>query len=195
VKLLRTSLRTLMVIVGVMAVDLAVVRAFWNSKQHVLAGIALSGLALNAGLLFLIRTRGRARAFWAGFLIAGLLGASSFAWALTYPKASATFLDQRTGRPVTIHSSGAPLSDQWEGYLDFAEESIESLPAHWNPFLRGRFAEVLTEASIAFAPQLTVALAGGLLFWLSALVVRTSNRVIGPRALQVKARRLESAME
>jgi hypothetical protein len=184
-----------MVIVVVMAVDMAVVRAFWGSKHHILAGIALSGMVLNGGLFCLIRARSRARAFWAGFLLAGLLAAGSFAWALSYPKASATFLDQWTGRQVTIHSPGAPLSDQWESYLDFAEESIESLPNHWNPFLRGSFAEVLTEASIAFVPQLAVALTGALLFWLIALVAQARSRMLGRRALGCKARRIQGAME
>ncbi len=98
-------------------------------------------------------------------LIAGLLAGGSFAWAVSYPKASATFVDQKTGNQVTIHSPGAPLSDQWESYLDFVEESLSSLPAQLNPFTRGEFAELAADAAIAFAPQLIVALAGGLLFW------------------------------
>ncbi len=111
-KLLRISLRTQMVLVGLTAVDSAVLRVTWGSRHHVLEGIALTGLALNAGLFLLFRARGRARAFWIGFLLAGLLAGGSFAWAVSYPKASATFLDQATGRPVTIHSSGAlsPIS-------------------------------------------------------------------------------------
>jgi hypothetical protein len=169
-KLLRMTLRTQMVIVGLMAVDLTVVRAFWGSKYHVLTGIVLTGIVLNVGFLCLIRSRGRARPFWAGFLLAGLLAGASFAWALCYPKVSATFLDQRTGRQVTVRSPGAPLSDQWERYLDFAEESIESLGSDWNPFLKGQFAETVTDAFIAFVPQLTVALATGFVFWLIALV-------------------------
>ncbi len=52
--ILRMSLRTLMVVVLVMAVDLAVIRAFWGSKHRVLTGIAFTGLALNAGLFCLI---------------------------------------------------------------------------------------------------------------------------------------------
>src|SRR5262249_16796812 len=102
--LLRISLRTLMVVVVLTAVDLTVVRAFWGSKYNVLPGIVGTGLALNAGLFCLLRARGRARAFWVGFLVAGLLTGASFAWALCYPKVSATFLDQKTGKQVTVRS-------------------------------------------------------------------------------------------
>ncbi len=190
-KLLRISLRTLMVLVGLAAVDSAIVRATWGSKHHVLEGIALIGLALNAGLLLLIRARGRARAFWAGFLLAGLLAAGSFAWAMSYPKVSATFLEQATGRQVTVHSTGAPLSDQWESYLNLVEEWIESLPLPWNPFQKGKYAEFLTDASIAFAPQLTVAIAGGLLFWLVASGAGTLIRVVRCRPSRVVPTRIE----
>jgi len=192
-KLLRIALRTQMVLVGVAAVDLAVIRAFWGSKHHVLEGIALTGLVLNGGLYFLIRARGRHRAFWAGLLLAGLLGAGSFAWAMSHPKLSATILDQSTGRPVTIHSSGAPLSDEWESYLNLVEDSIEGLPDHLNPYLNGRLAEVLADACIAFVPQMAVALVGGMLLWLIALVAAAAIRAVRCRPPQVVARGIEGA--
>jgi hypothetical protein len=163
-----------MVVVVVTAVDLTIVRAFWGSKHHVLSGIALTVLVLNGALFCFIRTRGRARAFWAGFLLAGLLAGGSFVWALIYPKVSATIIDQATAMRVTLHSGGAPLSDQWENYLDFAEESIGNLPSGWNPFVKGGFVELLADACIAFAPQLIVALAGGLLFWLITVLAQAS---------------------
>lgn len=193
--LLRTSLRTLMVIVGVMAVDLAVARAFWGSRHHVLSGIALTGLLLNAGFFRLIRGRGLWRAFWAGLLLAGFLAAGSFIWAITYPKASATFIDQRTGKQVTIRSSGAPLSDHWEGYLDFAEDSLEKLPPEWNPLTKGELAALLADACIAFAPQLVVALAGGLLFWLIAFSAGARSRAVRHRVAKLDARQVEGLLQ
>jgi hypothetical protein len=192
---MRPSLGTLMVIVGLAAIDMAVVRAFWGSRQNVLGGIALTGLMLNGGLFWLIRARGRARAFWAGFLLLGLLAAGSFAWAMTYPKVSATFVDQRTAMKVTIHSSGAPLSDQWDSYLDFVEESIGNLPDDWNPFSKGQLVEVLADASIAFAPQLIVALLGGLLFWLMAVVSRARLCAVLRRPPGVVASRYENVVQ
>jgi hypothetical protein len=194
VKLLRTSLRTMMVLVGLAAVDSAVIRATWGSKYNVLSGIAFSGLALNAGLFLLIRARGRARAFWAGFLLAGLLAAASFTWALTYPKVSATFRDQATGNQVTVHSSGAPLSDTWETYLNVVEDSIESLPPRWNPFTNGKVAEVVADASIAFAPQMTVAIVGGLLFWLIAVITQAAMGAARCRPSRVVARPIEGSL-
>ncbi|MGO9464832.1 MAG: hypothetical protein ACLQIB_06305 [Isosphaeraceae bacterium] len=189
-KLLRISLRTQMLLVGLTAVDLVVVRATWGSKHHVLEGITLTVLALNAGVLLLLHTRGRARAFLVGFLLASLLAAGSFAWALSYPKASATFLDQATGRQVTVHSSGAPLSDEWESYLNLVEDSIDSLPDDWNPFLHGELAGFLADACIAFIPQVTVALVGGLLLWLVTLVTGAAIRSFRRRS-PVASRRIE----
>ena len=149
---------------------------------------------LNAGLFLLIRKRGRSRVFWLGFMLAGLLAAGSFTWALTYPKVSATFLDQATGRQLTVHSSGAPLSDEWEQYLNFVEESLESLPDRWNPFVNGKVAEVLTDAAIAFAPQLTIALAGGLLFWLIAVIAMAAQGAMRCRTSSVAPRPIEAAV-
>jgi hypothetical protein len=159
-----------MIIVGVMAVDLAIVRALWGSKYHVLTGIAFTGVVLNAGVFCLVRGRGRgrSRAFWAGFLLGGLLAVGSYTWAMTYPKAGATFIDQRTGAQVTIRSSGAPLSDQWESYLDLVEDSLGGLPDWWNPFAQGELTIMVADAAIAFVPQFVVALAAGLFCWLVA---------------------------
>ncbi len=126
-----------------------------------------------------------------GFLLAGLLAVGSFAWALTYPKASATFLDQATGRPVTIHSSGAPLSDQWESYLNLVEDSLENLPDDWNPLLGGKLAGILADACIPFVPQVTVALVGALLFWLIALVAGAAIRAVRCRRSHLVAHRIE----
>jgi hypothetical protein len=192
-KLMRTSLRTLMVIVGLTAVDLAVIRAFWGSRYHLITGIVLNGLVLHAGLFLLIRGRRKARAFWAGFLLAGLLAAGSFVWAMTYPKLSATFVDVATGKLVTITTSGGPLSDEWDGYLNFVERSIEGLPDHINPFLNGKLAEMLVDASIAFAPQLTAALAGGLLCWLMAIVARAAACAAARQSRRDLVGRVESA--
>jgi hypothetical protein len=190
---LRISLRTLMVIVGLAAVDLAACRALWNPKHTALAGIALTGLLLNAGLYLIVRARARPNAFWVGFLLTALLAAGSYAWAMTYPKLSATFFDIATGKTVTIHTSGAPLSDEWDSYLNFVEQLIEGLPDKWNPFLSSRFIEMLADASIAFAPQLIAAILGGLLFWLMTPVLRAAIRAVRARTSKIPARRFESA--
>jgi hypothetical protein len=192
VKLMRISLRTLMVLVALAAVDSALVRATWGSRHNILTGIALTVLAVNGGLILLIRSRGRVRAFWVGFALAGLLAAGSFGWAMGYPRVSATFMDQATGTQVTLHSSGAPLSDEWERYLDFVEESIETLPDHLNPFTSGKLAEMLADASIAFVAQLAIALLGGLLFWLIAVVACAAIRAVRRRPSQVVARQFEN---
>jgi hypothetical protein len=172
----RISIRTLMVLVGLAAVDFAVVRFDKSARHAVLGGIVLSVVVLNAGVFCLTRAKGRRRAFWAGFILAGILAAGSYAWARSYPKLSATFIDQATGRQVTIHSPGAPLSDQWENYLTLVDDWWNSVSDQLNPLRNGELAVICADALTAFMPQLLAALAGGLLVWLLAW---TLGRSIG----------------
>jgi hypothetical protein len=77
VKLPRVSIGTLMIFVGVAAVDLALGRAIHAYHRGLLPGIALSGLVLQVGLFRMIRGKGMVRAFWAGYIAAGALTFSS----------------------------------------------------------------------------------------------------------------------
>ena len=127
-KLPRVSIRTLMIVVGIASVDLAVARALYAHYLDALIGVSLSGLTLHYGVYRLFRSRGRGRAFWAGFVAAGLLAALSYAWATSYPKVSAVFVDRNTRGIATYLSPGAPLSGLWEGYSSIAIDGLECLP-------------------------------------------------------------------
>jgi hypothetical protein len=156
VKLPRVSIAKLMVIVGIVALNAAAVRAFmelqWNGYFN--PGL-LIGLALEAGLLGLIRSRNGFRTFWWGFEAFGLASAiTPFLIALISP-------------------------DVVNSYIGFALNLVEHLffTLIKNPATQGRLFEFIQgdlgliiwiEFAI-FLPQLFVAVVGGLL---ASLIVR-----------------------
>src|SRR5262249_37389268 len=71
-KLPRVSIARLMVIVAIIALNIAATRAFMRWEW---SGLFLIGLALQVGLLGLIRCRIGSRAFWWGFEAFGLASA------------------------------------------------------------------------------------------------------------------------
>ena len=79
----RVTIASWMYLVAIVALDLAVAHAVYLFEAWRFAGIAPIAIALELGLFFLIRSRGRLRpyAFWAGFEIGGLLGIASFLFA------------------------------------------------------------------------------------------------------------------
>jgi hypothetical protein len=176
----KISVRTLMIFVGIAAVNLAVGRALYGRYLDVLVGVFLSALMLQYGVYRLVRGRGRARAFWAGFVAAGLLVTSSYAWATSYPRVSAVFMDRNSRALVTYLSPGAPLSGLWEGYSSIAIDALESLPFGAD-VTRRSLSDPLAigaDAAIAFLPQVAIGVAGGLLCLVAATVV---GRLTRPR--------------
>jgi hypothetical protein len=174
VKLPRVSIRTLMIVVGIASVDLAVARALYAHYLDALIGVSLSGLTLHFGVYRLFRSRGRGRAFWAGFVAAGLLAALSYAWATSYPKVSAVFVDRNTRGIVTYLSPGAPLSGLWEGYSSIAIDGLECVPFGADIVNRSLSdpVAICADALIAFLPQFAIAVAGGLLSLVTVVVLR-----------------------
>jgi hypothetical protein len=171
----KVSIRTLMIIVGIASVNLAVGRTLYTHELDVLVGVFLSGLTLQFGVYRLIRGRGRSRAFWAGFVAAGLLATLSYAWATGYPRVSAVFVDRNTRRLTTYLSPGASFSDVWEGYSSLAIDGLESLPFGADIAKRslGDPVAIGADALIPFAPQVVIAVAGGLLALLAAAAHRS----------------------
>jgi hypothetical protein len=79
-KLPQVSLIALMVFIGVVAVELAAAQTIFDATPWMLAGVSLIVIAVQVCLLLLIRYWNRSwpRAFWAGFIVGGLLGLWSF---------------------------------------------------------------------------------------------------------------------
>jgi hypothetical protein len=62
--MIRLSIAKLMVVVGIIALNIAAVRTLFGYSMEMLAGAAVSGLMLQIGFLRLKRNQGGRRAFW-----------------------------------------------------------------------------------------------------------------------------------
>jgi hypothetical protein len=137
----RITIARLMVVVGIIALNAALLRAFF--VQEMFSGGILSFFALQAGLFCLLRSRGRVRRFWAGFEVSGTLAVMALFSCEFFP--------------------GSALSRLVMSYTDFIVDlvifrlpfstSYLLLDAHIDCFL----------AVVYFIPELFTALLGGLL--------------------------------
>jgi hypothetical protein len=131
--------------VGVVALNLAVGRTIFAFEPWRLAGIGPIAVTIQAGLLFLVRARGRPRryAFWAGYEAGSVLGLWSFLY-------------------VRVPESA--VGSLWEDYGAFIDGLIR---AHYGTSVlnRGPLDSVLliTVAVFAFLPQFLIGLGAGLL--------------------------------
>jgi hypothetical protein len=154
-----------MAVIAIIAGNLAIGRSIYAYKPDLLLGIALTGPLFEVGLYRFIRSRGRARAFWLGFVASGLLAASSYSWTTIRPKMTARVLDQASMTVVTVNSPGAPLSDLWLDYTTLAIDCLEYVPscADIRTWAWDRPTTIVVDALIVLLPQLVIGLAGGLL--------------------------------
>ena len=141
----RPSIAKLMGLVVVVAVDLVAWRALFPYIEHLGSVIALSGLSLQVGVFGLIRSRGRDRTFWAGFLASGTLALMTYIWEESVP-------NNRT-------MIGCP----WLTYMVAVDRHLPALSLRSGP--RGWSAtQVATNTVVLFLPQFLISLAGGFLF-------------------------------
>ncbi|MDB5351787.1 MAG: hypothetical protein JWN86_3034 [Planctomycetota bacterium] len=140
----RTTLARLMLVVGVIAVEFAGFRAFYLINDELALALALTGLASQFALVYAIRGRGLARAFWAGFVAIGSVMMATTAWAFTCP--------------------GSDISDLWSAYTDHVVDGTAFVSYE----LRG-FPQDVALSVVWFLPQLLAALSGGAL---ATLVMR-----------------------
>src|SRR5262245_51179543 len=82
----RLSLARMMVLVGLLAAHLAAARMLFAYNAVLLIGLMVGTIALQVAVFRLFRSRGRTRAFWAGFLVSGLMVMASFVWATIFPE-------------------------------------------------------------------------------------------------------------
>ena len=141
----RNSIARLMWIVGIVALNLAVGRSIFLSEPWRLAGIGPIAVAIELGLVCLIRARGRPRryAFWTGFEAGSLLGLWSF---------------------VCVRVPESRVGALWDEYGAFIDGQL--LAAYGLSVLdRGPLDPVFLSmiAVFAFLPQLLLGIAGGFL--------------------------------
>jgi hypothetical protein len=139
----RNTIASLMLVVVIVALNVAAARAIYLFEPWRLAGMGPITLAIQAGLFYLIRTRGRPRqyAFWAGFEVGSMLGLWSFLYVLVP--------DSKVG-------------SVWDAYATTVNEFLRvnfALPV----LNRSPFDPIfLTAVAVfAFLPQLLMGLAAG----------------------------------
>jgi hypothetical protein len=165
----RLLVRTVMIVVAVVAIDFTAIRAIFSKSMAF--GIGLQalittmpiGLALNIGLLRICRTRGRTRAFWVGFLVCGTIAMTSSAWAALTPAGSVL---STTGAPNKI-LDGSRMWFLWNSYFVFTVNCLEALRFDIRSFTPRSLDEpgigyITIVGVMAFIPQLAIALVGGL---------------------------------
>ena len=158
----RITLARLMVVVGLIAVEIAVARSLYLLNVELALGLALMGLASQFGLLRAIRDRGSARAFWSGFVVTSLAAMGAFAW-------GACFED-----------SG--LFRLWDVYTGLADEVLAAIP-HAPSFYDGGGNDLAIGVAAAvawFLPQFLASIIGGVSV---ALVARMKARQSDDRCL------------
>lgn len=159
-----------MVVVAVIAMNLGAARILYFYNTEILIGVALSGLALQAGLFQLVLGRGRNRAFWSGLVVFGLLAMSSLVWAMLFPEVIGIAFD-KNGVIMVHRTPGSFLSTVWSSYAGFVsnhviEPVLESrgFPLRINPdSYSGGALLVSVRAVVRFLPQMLIAVIGGLL--------------------------------
>jgi hypothetical protein len=166
VKLPRVSIARMMVLVGVVAVDIAATRSLFAYNSEMLIGVALGVIALQIGLFRLIRGQGRARVFWSGFIAAGLMAMMTFVWAMMFPEILGL-----TSTGALVRTPGSTLYTVWHGYSSFVAEHV-IMPLLYDPrinpgidgdsILGGLFIAGIRSV-VWFLPQLLMAVVGGLL--------------------------------
>jgi hypothetical protein len=159
VKVLRFTIAKLMVVVGIVAFNLAAVQ-FWSpsSEPSLFTGRFLMSIALQVGLFGLIRSRRRGyRTFWRGFVICGLAAAITSVYIDLFSPANSELFD---------------LMDQYLSSTFNLLERISLLIP--DPYFRSRARTALVVSDntfishfiydfVSFLPQLFIALSGGCL--------------------------------
>ena len=156
----RITLARLMIVVGVVAVELAAFAVAWRNEAVDLAlGLAPMVLICEIGLLCAVLSGGRWRAFWTGFVVFGCAMTATYGWALCFQESAA--------------------SDAWVSYNELVWDALSSMPD--DPRWRVVSVEA-TEAIIWSLPQLAVACAGGVVGYLvSRLRFGVRARDLGPK--------------
>jgi hypothetical protein len=158
-KLSHCSIAGLMGFIAVAALDIALARFAFAANSELLVGAALPLIVLQWAAFSWRRGRGRARAFWLGFLVCGSLITASFVWAMLFPEVMGI---TRTG--ALIKTPGSPLYAIWSSYTHIVGKPIVPSLIKWsgNP---DSLVSVITLFRMLLwsLPQLVVPLLGGVI--------------------------------
>jgi len=203
-RLPRMTTRRWMIVIGVAALNLAAAHLLLAYDLGLLLGVALNALVLQVALYRLTRSREIERAFFAGFIAAGILSGGHFVWMWTDshsllqlggngPLVSPT--QSQTGSrlksqgplrqaplppyypPTTSPSFWCRLLEACEALLEWPYDRLEGLPYVSDLFDEDEAAVFwIAFTLLEFLPQIVVALGGGLLGSFIGWVIRRARR-------------------
>jgi len=169
----RLSIRLLMAIVAVIALNIAAVRVLlandlYTLDRDSLMGAEPTGLTLQAGIYRATISRDRVRVFWLGFLLFGSMAMTSFLWGDYFCPIDSVVFDPVTGKSIVTSSPGSAAWTVWTGYGRCVFGILQRLTdseyvigvggdSHGNDGI-----PLMTKAMIWFLPQLLISVAGGL---------------------------------
>src|SRR5262249_52984324 len=131
----QLSLARMMARLSLLAANLAAARMLFAYNVVLLIGVIVGMIAFQVAAYRLFRSRGRTRAFWAGFLVAGLMVMGSFVWATIFPEV----LGLTVGGTL-VRTPGSSLHVVWYQYTSLVfDHMIQPLMAalRINPQLVG----------------------------------------------------------
>lgn len=177
----RLTIRAMMIVVTLVAMNLAAGRALLSADNPMLEALMIPGVVLQLALWRWIRAKDRARSFWAAFLVSGAVVTGSFLWAILTPRVLGTSLaiDPTTGRTIatTLEVPGSAMWRVWESYARFVADRLELWPQVARTFVSLPFVFSLFSL-ISLVPQLLIPLAcGSATRWIAERMARRSRRI------------------
>jgi hypothetical protein len=171
VSLPRISIAKLLVVVAVVALNLAVVRAVRDHDREfsIFCGVPLGAVALTTAFLLLIRSRSSSRAFWAGFLAFSLLALAVYLEASLDPPTYQPSKPGGTGFDMVMTRPGSTMWHVLDRYLSTVFQLLR--PYVGDPFDQ-RTQSVLLRCVVNYLPQGVVAATGGFACWIVVRFVK-----------------------
>ena len=179
----RLTIRTLMTVVIVIAMNLAVGRALISADNPMLEALLIPSVMLQLALWRWIRTKDRARSFWAAFLVSGAVVTGSFLWGILTPSIIGIGL---TTNPTTggvtstrLEVPGSLMWRVWDRYARLVANQLERWPEVARMLYDDENPVLFFSAFslIAFVPQLLIPLAcGSVTCWIAERMARRSRR-------------------
>jgi hypothetical protein len=150
-------------LIGVVGLDLGVIRALWPAYLGMLLNCGLAVIFLQVALYLTLRLHGRARVFWLGFLAAGLIATLTLVWASFFPEVVGLQYNARTGSTVSIRTPGSVMFRLWGPYGGFASRCVNGVGRRLGHPAEDHLAPLACALAVLWLlPQGLIALAGGL---------------------------------
>jgi hypothetical protein len=152
------SIGALLAVIGVVALDLSIGRAFLDRDGHYPLGLTLIGPVIQLGLIRVISHRGSSRPFWIGFVLSATAAAASFILFVEWPESDSL--------PTTAWYEYERFIDL--NLIEIYEDGFKIHPVPDPPGIV--LADFAGLAILLFLPQLFAGLSGGWIFFMVSRV-------------------------